>query len=141
MGLAHVVYASRPFGFDDGTLFQILGTAREKNARDGITGSLICRADLYLQLLEGPEAEVEATFERITKDDRHVDVTRLLTSPIKERKFASWAMRHDPAKSWMWSQAEVADGAVMRAGADEIMAVFKRIADEVPAPQGKCPHH
>ena len=38
----------------------ILSSARRNNPRDGITGALICRDDLFLQLLEGPEAAVEA---------------------------------------------------------------------------------
>jgi hypothetical protein len=58
--LLQLVYASRPFGFDAGTLTAILFDARRCNTRDGITGALICRDDLFLQLLEGPEAAVEA---------------------------------------------------------------------------------
>ena len=63
--LLQLVYASRPFGFDAGTLTAILFDARRCNTRDGITGALICRDDLFLQLLEGPEAAVEAAYARI----------------------------------------------------------------------------
>ena len=130
MALTRLIYASRPFGFDEGTLMQILGNAQRNNARDDITGSLICREDMYLQLLEGPEAAVEAAYARIVRDDRHVEVTRLVVAPVEKRLFAAWAMRHDPVKSWMWTASEVAAGAIERATPDEVVAIFTRLASE-----------
>lgn len=127
MDLFQAVYSSRPFGFDTGVLNSILLDARRLNARDGITGALICRADLYLQLLEGPEAMVQAALGRIRRDDRHVDVTLHLAEPVAERMFGEWAMLHDPATTWIWTQREVADGAVERATPAEILAIFTRL--------------
>lgn len=135
MSLIQLVYASRPFGFDQATLNSILIEARRLNPENDVTGALICRADLYLQLLEGPSEAVEATFARITKDDRHVEVQRLVTRPIEARLFPNWAMRDDPARSWMWTQAEVDNGALGRATEAEIVAVFERLAGE-PAEGG-----
>lgn len=133
MSLFQVVYASRPFGFDQGMLNGILADARRCNARDGITGSLICRDDLYLQLLEGPVDVVTAAFERIARDHRHLEVRRLVAGPTDIRIFPDWGMRHDPARSWMWTPADVADGVPERAGRDEVLAVFQRIAAEPAA--------
>ena len=56
-----LIYASRPFGYDDLTLTSILMQARENNARNGITGALICREDVFLQILEGPRDLKRAT--------------------------------------------------------------------------------
>ena len=133
MALMQLVYASRPFGFDMAMLNGILLDARRCNARDDITGALICRADIYLQYLEGPEPATEAAFARISRDDRHLEVTRLVSSPITSRMFPAWAMRDDPARSWMWTPAEIDNGALTRAGAAEILGVFLRIAKEVAA--------
>lgn len=124
MGLVQLVYVSRPFGFDHTILSGILMTARHNNARDDITGALVCRADLFVQMLEGPEAAVLATYAKIRRDDRHVDVTRRVLRPVASRMFPDWAMLHDPAHSWMWTQAEVDAGAVERASEDEILGVF-----------------
>ncbi len=135
MSLIQLVYASRPFGFDQATLNSILIEARRLNPENDVTGALICRADLYLQLLEGPSEAVEATFARITKDDRHVEVQHLVSRPIETRLFPDWAMRDDPARSWMWTQAEVDNGALGRATEAEIVAVFERLAGE-PAEGG-----
>ena len=129
--LIQLVYASRPFGFDRATLNGILSDARRLNPANDVTGALICRADLYLQLLEGPEAAVEATYERITKDDRHLEVQRLVSRPIEKRLFPDWAMRDDPARSWMWTQAEIENGPIERATEAEIVAVFERLAAEL----------
>jgi hypothetical protein len=131
MALAHLIYASQPFGFDEAMLNGILSDARRCNARDDITGALVCRADFYLQYLEGEEAAVEAAFKRIARDHRHAGVTQLLRAPITARLFPNWAMLDDPARSWMWTQAEVADGAATRASAADLVAVFARIAKDV----------
>lgn len=130
MSLFQVVYASRPFGYDQGLLNGILADARRCNERDGITGSLICRDDLYLQLLEGPVDVVTAAFERIARDHRHLEVRRLLAGATDARIFPDWAMRHDPARSWIWTPDQVADGVPERASAREMLAVFERIAAE-----------
>jgi len=133
MSLFQVVYASQPFGYDQGMLNGIFADARRCNTRDDITGSLICRDDLYLQLLEGPAAQVTATFERIAKDDRHHSIRRLVAGPTEHRIFPTWAMRHDPARSWMWTPAQVADGTPERATSDDVLAIFRRIASEPDA--------
>ncbi len=125
-----LIYASEPVGFDDAMLNGILLSARRNNLRDDITGALICRADIYLQLLEGPQAAVEKAFGRIKRDDRHHDVRCLSQGPVQDRLFPGWAMKDDPARSWMWTQAAVADGAASRATPAEAFGVFKRLVDE-----------
>jgi hypothetical protein len=134
-----LIYVSRSFGFDSATLAGILLDARRCNARDGITGSLICREDLYLQLLEGPENKVEACFARIGKDDRHLDVRLKSRRLVEVRLFPDWAMRDDPARSWMWSADEVAAGAADRATAADVIAIFERIAREPAQEESHCP--
>jgi hypothetical protein len=130
MSLVQLTYASRPFGFDAAMLSGILLDARRCNTRDGITGLLICRADLYLQLLEGPEAAVDAAYRRIGADDRHMDLRLLTRRTVTDRLFPAWAMRDDPARSWLWTKAQMDDGALDHTTEDDILAVFQRIADE-----------
>ena len=131
MTLIQIIYASQPFGFDDAMLAGILLDTRRCNTRDGITGALIVRGDLYLQLLEGPEAKVEATFDRIRRDDRHANAEMLLSRSITHRMFPDWAMLDDPAQSWVWSREAVAQGATeaKEAGA-QALGFFQRLADQ-----------
>jgi Sensors of blue-light using FAD len=125
-----LIYGSRPFGYDELVLVGILSTARRNNARDGITGALICREDLFLQLLEGPRDVVTSAFSRILRDDRHVEVVNLWSGDFETRLFPEWSMRHDPARSWMWTRQDVANGAVGRASMQEICSIFDRLAKE-----------
>lgn len=127
MNLFLAIYTSQPFGFDEGILGGILLDARRANLRDGVTGALICRADVYLQWLEGPEPEVRATLARIKRDDRHLEVTLHVAEVVPERVFGDWAMLHDPAATWIWTQKQVADGAIERATPAEITEFFLRL--------------
>ena len=128
--LMQLIYSSRPFGFDEAALNGILMIARRNNPRDGITGALICRSDVYLQRLEGPQAAVEARYRSIARDDRHVDVAKRVSRPVTERLFPHWAMRDDPARSWLWTATEIDQGALDRAEPAEFTAVFTRLAAE-----------
>jgi hypothetical protein len=126
-----MIYSSKPFGFDEAILNGILVTARRNNPRDSITGALICRHDLYLQLLEGPRAAVEARYGSIARDDRHLEVVKRVSRPVSERLFPNWAMRDDPARSWMWTAKQIEQGAVDRAVPADFIAVFSRLAAEI----------
>lgn len=128
MTLSQLIYYSQPFGFDDAMLDGILLQARRNNARDGLTGALIVRGDLYLQLLEGPAPALAATFAKIERDDRHLAVKRLALGAVDTRLFPDWTMRDDPAQSWLWNAREVSEGALDRAGVNDLVGVFARVA-------------
>lgn len=131
MALTQLIYSSRPFGFDDAILSQILMVARRNNANANVTGCLICRGDLYLQLLEGPDEAIARLYDAILEDDRHLEVTRRMHRQTDTRLFGEWAMRDDPAQSWLWTKDEVDAGALDRAGEDAFLKVFERIAARV----------
>lgn len=139
MQLTHLIYASRPFGYDDLTLNAILGAAGRNNARLNITGALICREDLFLQWLEGPDDAVTDLFARISRDQAHTDVTILSEGHTPERLFPDWAMRHDPAQSWMWTPAQVNDGAVAAASPKDAQSIFVRLSRGTPVDTQRCP--
>jgi len=132
MPYLQLVYASRPFGFDAATLLSILLKARARNAETDVTGCLICRDDIYLQLLEGPADSVTRIYNNILQDDRHVEVTQLVRHGVPERMFSKWAMRDDPVHSWMWSREQIDAGVVNEATPEEVLAIFQRLALEAP---------
>ena len=144
MSLYRTIYTSRPFGFDESILSGILMDARRANVRNDITGALICRADIYIQWLEGPEEQVRALLARIERDDRHLEVKVHVAETVEARRFGDWAMLHDPAATWIWSQREVADGAVERATPADVTTFFDRLcggqsAAEAARPASGCP--
>lgn len=137
--LMQLIYYSRPFGFDDLALVGILASAARNNPRDDITGALICREDIFMQLLEGPGDSVQAAFDRIRADDRHTDVALVSLQSVTERLFPDWAMRHDPAQSWMWSREDVTARAAEKASAADFVAIFTRLASAPPPVAQTCP--
>jgi hypothetical protein len=71
-------------------LESILTTARRHNRTDNVTGALLLTASGFAQVLEGYRERVERTFERISTDPRHTDVTVLTFTPIERRSFPDW---------------------------------------------------
>ncbi len=71
---------------------QILASSRCNNPRVGVTGALMFNRGCFAQVLEGPRAAVEATFERIQRDPRHSDVMLLQFAPVGRRGFPAWSM-------------------------------------------------
>jgi Sensors of blue-light using FAD len=90
--LLYTSHAPKPLTHGD--LESILAVARKLNARDDITGMLIYHDGSFLQLLEGPEAEVTACYERIRKDRRHQSCTRIINEPAPTRIFSEWRMSY-----------------------------------------------
>ena len=95
--LLRIVYFSRNniTGSSDEMVWEIdriLDISQANNGFVGVTGALIFNDGVFGQVLEGPRAAVEETFERIQLDDRHFDVTLLDISAITARSFADWSM-------------------------------------------------
>jgi hypothetical protein len=69
----------------------ILIVSVANNRRDDVTGALIHDDTWFAQVLEGTEATVSATFERLSRDTRHRDVRLVKIQPVAVRRFAaSW---------------------------------------------------
>ena len=125
-----LIYWSQPFGYNLEILSSILTTSRVNNKKRNITGALICREDIFLQLLEGPKEKIQETYESIKRDDRHLNVQHLLDHNINQRLFPAWAMKDDPVKTWMWSKEEVANGIVNKLTQEEVIKVFEKLSKE-----------
>ena len=134
MRLMQLIYHSRPFDFDAETLDDIMGAARKHNRLRGITGALICRSDLYVQMLEGPRHLLTGTFDRILDDDRHSDVTLVWCADASARLFPGAAIRVDAPHTWMWTREQVVQGAVRDAHAEEFLDIFRWLAEEPRQP-------
>lgn len=91
-----VVYTSAAKGsFDDSDLATLLMNSRSNNRRLGLTGFLLYRDGLFLQVLEGPDEVVRDRLAIITADPRHGDVAVLVEDEVAERRFPSWSMGYE----------------------------------------------
>jgi len=131
--MKQLIYRSQPFGFDNAMLGGILSAARRNNRANGITGALICRQDMYIQLVEGPDEAIDALYERILADDRHTDVKLAMSAEVDERMFPEWDMLDDTNPSMTFSKDEVEDGAIDRASPETLRSLFRRIAENARA--------
>lgn len=73
-------------------ILEIARISRIKNELRGITGVLMFHDGLFLQVLEGPDADIEQLLARLRMDGRHRDVRILLDELISTRHFPDWAM-------------------------------------------------
>ncbi len=73
-------------------LEELLQGARIRNKKRGITGFLVYKNGMYLQVLEGEKSQVEELFGKIKKDSRTNAIVRLREEKISERQFACWHM-------------------------------------------------
>ncbi len=128
--MKQAIYMSQPFGFEKAILAGILSQARRNNRELDITGALICRRDMYIQLIEGPEAAIDALLARIAVDDRHTNVRMLLSGETGERMFPEWAMLDDGVTSLTWSREEIDAGAIAAATPADLRTMFAKVAEK-----------
>lgn len=96
MSLYYLIYSSVPTRIlNDAELGQLLATARAENNNHQVTGMLVCLADSYVQLIEGPEEAIITLYQNIVKDTRHEQVVTLKEGKTGVRVFSDWAMGFD----------------------------------------------
>jgi uncharacterized membrane protein (DUF373 family) len=73
-------------------LEDILKTARENNARLGVTGMLLYGNKTFIQILEGEEDVVNELIKTIKRDPRHSNFHIVKKKHIEEHEYADWSM-------------------------------------------------
>ncbi|MBF6057043.1 MULTISPECIES: BLUF domain-containing protein [Thiomicrorhabdus] len=91
--LIHLIYISSskqvlPQSEIDG----ILQSSRRNNGEMDVSGMLLYADNTFFQVLEGELSKVEALYDKISADPRHLRVMKLIQEPIEERDFADWTM-------------------------------------------------
>ena len=90
--LAYISTSRQPV--DQALLDDILAASRRNNERCGVTGLLVSGGKRFLQVLEGPDQAVLATYARIQNDPRHFAFVVLTTRVVEERAFGAWSMAY-----------------------------------------------
>jgi 8-oxo-dGTP pyrophosphatase MutT (NUDIX family) len=93
--VAYASSATEPFSRDK--LTSLLTQSRARNGSADVTGLLLYRGGNFLQALEGPEAAVRETMERIARDPRHRSIVELYDGDHDGRLFGDWQMGFEDA--------------------------------------------
>jgi hypothetical protein len=97
METVRLIYSSRAFRHLDSREINVIQECSHRlNSYCGVTGILYFSNNYFLQYLEGNETDVDRTYERITKDQRHTDLKLVDHGAIKCRHFSEWAMAYVP---------------------------------------------
>jgi Sensors of blue-light using FAD len=91
--MLQIIYSSastKPYTHKE--LVELLKVARKKNMAVGVTGMLLYHGGCFLQVLEGPDENVEALYAKIQKDPRHTNFLLLVRETIEEKAFEDWSM-------------------------------------------------
>ena len=73
---------------------EVVVAARIKNAILGLSGALLFTGTHFAQILEGPEASLDAMMHWLQADDRHENIIVIERSAIGIRRFADWQMAY-----------------------------------------------
>ena len=88
--LVYVSSAKRLLSADE--LTHLLECARERNAKEKVTGVLLYSHGKFMQYLEGPEAGLHKVYGLIKTHPLHYALIDLVREPIAAREFAEWSM-------------------------------------------------
>jgi uncharacterized Fe-S cluster-containing MiaB family protein len=91
--MLQIIYASaatKPF--TRGDLVELLKVARSRNTAADVSGMLLYHSGSFLQVLEGPEKNVEELYARIQQDPRHTRCLLVLRETIQKKEFENWSM-------------------------------------------------
>ncbi len=102
MPVFQLVYISSPVRDQTADeLMRLLEQSRRDNIDMEITGLLLYRPGMFMQVLEGEQPVVRKLYARIERDVRHRDVTVVWSGQVALRRFADWTMAfrdlRDPA--------------------------------------------
>jgi len=93
MPLVQLIYTSEADShMPESEVLDILRKAQFKNQSLKISGLLLFKDGLFIQLLEGDEARVQALFEIIAKDPRHANVMVRDRFQVDQVSLPTWAM-------------------------------------------------
>ncbi len=79
--------------FNNQELTQLLDQCHRENSSKNITGLLLYNGSgTFIQVLEGPESELDELYQKIRQDERHSKVNCISRKNIAHRHFPDWKM-------------------------------------------------
>ncbi|BEV71869.1 MULTISPECIES: BLUF domain-containing protein [unclassified Paludibacterium] len=77
---------------DPQRLAAFLADSRRRNQRDGITGVLVLMGQEFLQVIEGPEEDVDRYYRQVFQDTSRYKLLLLARQEIETPIFTGWSL-------------------------------------------------
>jgi len=91
--LKQLIYISQETApLSDQDLLDLLRVSRQRNQQNNLTGMLVYRNSIFLQVIEGEEDDLEPVWASIQADRRHTNIVLIWFVPIAARDFPDWSM-------------------------------------------------
>lgn len=88
-----IMYKSIPSeGIEKNKFQELLQNSQERNQLHHITGYIFLSRTKIVQLIEGDDTTIDALYNRIKNDTRHVEVSIILDKQIEKRTMMNWNM-------------------------------------------------
>ena len=113
---------------DNDELLSLLAQSRDKNLELDITGMLLYKGGNFMQMLEGDEQTVNDLYDTIVRDERHSNVTRVITGHIAQRNFQGWSMgfcNMDTVEELPGFQHYIEENLTLRSFADDAQVAYR----------------
>jgi hypothetical protein len=153
-GLFRIVYVStaRP-GLAEEDIEAILNASQSNNEERYVSGYLVHNGVNFMQLIEGPRAEVDEIYRRILADPRHTGAVRILAEWCRERAFPEWSMnyfrvdRHGSVGSMIVRRSDPIDSLMAADAPRDLIHLFSKFIqqteyeepdDLTPPPAGRA---
>ena len=86
-----LAFASRArAGLRASEISALIGTSREHNARDDVTGVLLYSGESFVSIIEGRDAAISGLWRRLLLDDRQRGIASLFDRTVEARAFSGW---------------------------------------------------
>jgi len=109
-------------------LIALLKQSRERNERQDLTGMLLFKDGLFLQVLEGSEKDVDEIYRSIYLDERNSGHYLIERKPIDERNFPDWRMGFENLSSRNLGELEGFSAILDKESASEKIGACKDLA-------------
>lgn len=78
----------------DKIITDIVETSRKHNSSKEITGCLLYYDNVFLQLIEGKQENIDKLYKKILKDQRHSNITLIAEDFVTDRMYPNWSMAY-----------------------------------------------
>ncbi|MFG0257346.1 MAG: BLUF domain-containing protein [Phycisphaerales bacterium JB043] len=116
----------------------LVAQTRERNSAHGVTGFLMQREDLFLQVLEGERRVLSRHLETLFMDDRHSNIVVLGWRDIDVRTFPEWDLGYINADELTHDERMLDKRSrskhVVRLNVDQAVDLLERLSALVPGP-------